>query len=594
MANDIAKNPEGAYSELEYLLLRLELLTEQQSRASVQSERIKTLKAQLEKENQKDKEPKEPKKRIPERDSENLYWAKGTGYGYSSHSQPEWDVQAYLAAQREKDSQTEQVLQGISDYLKKGGTPNQYTVLEESCLLPVLESYLRNDSLLDMGRHTSLYLQILGVVKSILNHHHFIPLLDKLEHQTKSIFELLKVGMKQSSIFIKKITNDDSAEYELATETINTFHLVEKALEQYRKSSLKPSKSLDIKEVIVDVTPIEENVNMQKQDMDLQMDNTEPMDEEKKEPNIINTSLEENNKEKQEQNDTTMIQEAQVDSKQEQSKDITEEYMTILGDLQFDTFDMKENGHYVHHYSTNAEVNSSRERILRIAQEQGSLACSLPLNLSSSIFVRVDEERMDLMQALITGPCDTPYDSGCFQFNIFFPELYPSGPPLVNLQTTGGGSVRFNPNLYNCGKVCLSLLGTWSGAEGENWNKDTSTVLQVLISIQSLILVPQPYFNEPGYERNMGTKLGEDASRTYNETIRLGTVEWAMLGQLRNPSPGFVDVIKKHFYLKQHKIVKQIEQWVEESSNASASYSSRLKRAFEDLKLEFQKLQPPS
>ena len=29
----------------------------------------------------------------------------------------------------------------------------------------------------------------------------------------------------------------------------------------------------------------------------------------------------------------------------------------------------------------------------------------------------------------------------------------------VNFQTTGGGSVRFNPNLYNCGKVCLSLLG---------------------------------------------------------------------------------------------------------------------------------------
>lgn len=30
----------------------------------------------------------------------------------------------------------------------------------------------------------------------------------------------------------------------------------------------------------------------------------------------------------------------------------------------------------------------------------------------------------------------------------------------VNLQTTGNGTVRFNPNLYNCGKVCLSLLGT--------------------------------------------------------------------------------------------------------------------------------------
>ena len=28
----------------------------------------------------------------------------------------------------------------------------------------------------------------------------------------------------------------------------------------------------------------------------------------------------------------------------------------------------------------------------------------------------------------------------------------------VNLQTTGEGSVRFNPNLYNSGKVCFFLL----------------------------------------------------------------------------------------------------------------------------------------
>lgn len=46
--------------------------------------------------------------------------------------------------------------------------------------------------------------------------------------------------------------------------------------------------------------------------------------------------------------------------------------------------------------------------------------------------------------------------------------------------------MRFNPNLYNCGKVCLSLLGTWSGP---GWDPKTSTLLQVLISIQSLIMV---------------------------------------------------------------------------------------------------------
>lgn len=84
-------------------------------------------------------------------------------------------------------------------------------------------------------------------------------------------------------------------------------------------------------------------------------------------------------------------------------------------------------------------------------------------------------------------------------FDIYFPSQYPNCPPLVNLETTGGGTVRFNPNLYNEGKVCLSLLGTWSGTDGENWNKDTSTLLQALISIQSLIFVSQPYFNEPGF-----------------------------------------------------------------------------------------------
>lgn len=63
----------------------------------------------------------------------------------------------------------------------------------------------------------------------------------------------------------------------------------------------------------------------------------------------------------------------------------------------------------------------------------------------------------------------------------------------VLLKTTGSGRVRFNPNLYNCGKVCLSLLGTW---QGPGWDPIRSTLLQVLVSIQSLIMVDDPYFNE--------------------------------------------------------------------------------------------------
>ena len=68
-------------------------------------------------------------------------------------------------------------------------------------------------------------------------------------------------------------------------------------------------------------------------------------------------------------------------------------------------------------------------------------------------------------------------------------------PPKVTFLTTGNGSVRFNPNLYADGKVCLSLLGTY---EGPRWSPGGS-IYQVLVSIQGMILgVTHPIYNEPG------------------------------------------------------------------------------------------------
>lgn len=69
---------------------------------------------------------------------------------------------------------------------------------------------------------------------------------------------------------------------------------------------------------------------------------------------------------------------------------------------------------------------------------------------------------------------------------------------------------------------------------------------QVLVSIQSLILVPEPYFNEPGYEQYRGTPYGDQKSLTYSANIQVATVQWAMVNQLRNPSPCFKEVSCGH------------------------------------------------
>jgi len=166
-----------------------------------------------------------------------------------------------------------------------------------------------------------------------------------------------------------------------------------------------------------------------------------------------------------------------------------------------------------------SEINKTF--VNRLGSEYSTLSKSLPIDVESSVFVRVDENKMLFAKMLIV-PCDgTPYAGGCFVFDVYFPPQYPSIPPQVNLMTTGRKSVRFNPNLYNCGKVCLSLLGTWGGAtQGENWNPGISTFLQLCVSIQSLVFVHEPYFNEPGYESSLGTPQGTKNSNDYNKNIQ--------------------------------------------------------------------------
>ncbi|KAL0365681.1 UNVERIFIED_CONTAM: putative ubiquitin-conjugating enzyme E2 23 [Sesamum angustifolium] len=85
-----------------------------------------------------------------------------------------------------------------------------------------------------------------------------------------------------------------------------------------------------------------------------------------------------------------------------------------------------------------------------------------------------------------------------FSSLIFLPPEYPDVPPSVYYHS---GGWRINPNLYEEGKVCLSLLNTWTGRGNEVWDPSSSSILQVLVSLQGLVLNSKPYFNEAGYDK---------------------------------------------------------------------------------------------
>ena len=180
--------------------------------------------------------------------------------------------------------------------------------------------------------------------------------------------------------------------------------------------------------------------------------------------------------------------------------------------------------------------------IARITKEIANIHKSPDLSLA----VAHKDSDVRKVRALIIGPPDTPYEFGFFEFDIKFGKDYPIKSPIVRCITTNGGRCRFNPNIYNCGKVCLSILGTWRGERGEEWSS-AQGLESILLSIQSL-MSQNPYENEPGFE---DCKKDEEGPKAYMAKVRHETLRIAVLLRLEalldipdNKAPSLSDKIR--------------------------------------------------
>lgn len=120
---------------------------------------------------------------------------------------------------------------------------------------------------------------------------------------------------------------------------------------------------------------------------------------------------------------------------------------------------------------------------------------------------------------------------------------------------------RLNPNLYANGYVCLSLINTWFGSKVEKWTT-SSTILQLLVSVQGLVLNERPYFNEPAYEigKNDESPKWVDCSIQYNENAFVLSC-LTMLKFMEKPPEGFEGFVAHHFRERVGPIVAAIEAY---------------------------------
>jgi ubiquitin-protein ligase len=151
-----------------------------------------------------------------------------------------------------------------------------------------------------------------------------------------------------------------------------------------------------------------------------------------------------------------------------------------------------------------------------------------PLTDNGIYYIHDDE---DILKgyALIIGPSDTPYFGGNFFFEFSYPFDYPHSPPKVCYRTNDE-MIRFNPNLYTCGKVCISLLNTW---RGEQWTscQSISTILLTLCTL----LCKDPLLNEPGV-----TKIHPDFIN-YTKIIEYKNIDIAILKVVNKMKPVYQD-----------------------------------------------------
>jgi len=201
----------------------------------------------------------------------------------------------------------------------------------------------------------------------------------------------------------------------------------------------------------------------------------------------------------------------------------------------------------------------SKDTITRLLKDVKQIIKN-PLK-DNGIYYIHDDTDMLKGYALIIGPEDTPYFGGNYFFQFDYPTDYPYSPPKLTY-LTNGRNIRFNPNLYKCGKVCVSILNTW---HGEQWSA-CQTITTILLTLCTL-LCKDPILNEPGI-----TKLHSDFHK-YTEIVEYANLEIAVCDiidkipgvYLPKPMDLFFPIVKEHFLKNKDRLLEFAKKKAKES-----------------------------
>ena len=127
-----------------------------------------------------------------------------------------------------------------------------------------------------------------------------------------------------------------------------------------------------------------------------------------------------------------------------------------------------------------------------------------------------DDSDLFLWNILFEGPEDTLYEGGYFKAQMKFPQDYPNNPPEMVFK-----SKMWHPNIYDDGKVCISILH--APGEDEMSGESAEERWRPILGAESILISVISMLNDP----NIDSPANIDASvmfrddyETYKKTVR--------------------------------------------------------------------------
>ena len=202
----------------------------------------------------------------------------------------------------------------------------------------------------------------------------------------------------------------------------------------------------------------------------------------------------------------------------------------------------------------------TKETISRLLKDVKQILKN-PLTENGIYYIHDDTDMLK-GYALIIGPSDTPYFGGNYFFELNYPVDYPHSPPKVKYWTNAN-NIRFNPNLYVCGKVCVSLLNTW---RGDQWTS-CQTISTVLLTLCTL-LCSDPLLNEPGVD-----KAHNDMS-SYNEIINFANIDVAVCDIVEKKESVFMPFFENFYPFIKENFIKNYDKLLEIANKKNEEFKN--------------------